>query len=148
MASELPEEYVSLGFSAVFSYDGGTTNILSGYRLIDVTIGGEETDQLDCTDQSVISNFKEFISALTDGGSTTFKLKWDGKKPPAAVMVGTSNLPKRGELSILFQGVEIWSCDANIKKTGGLNGTIGQLLTRDIEFKVSGEPVHTEYTVA
>jgi hypothetical protein len=146
MASILPEEFISIGFSAEFSYDAGVTDLLDGLRLIDISISGQETEQMDTTDQGVVSNFLEFMSTLTDPGTVTLKLKWDGKVPIGNALLSGTVLPTRGVLTLSYNGKEFWSCDANVKKTGGLDAPLKALVTRAMDFKCSGEPTHTAIT--
>lgn len=104
-------------------------------KLLDVDDSGEETAQVDVTDQSSADLYREFQSGLIDGGEITLKLFYDPD-------VARPTSGQSGTLTITWPtGVaKGYQATANIKSCGKIEARLGERIIEDVTFKITGKP--------
>lgn len=119
--------YVSTGITVSFG-------ALSA-ELLDVTASGETADQVDVTHQASISQWREFLNGLKDGGDCTLTLHLGGTVPALAT---------QDTLTVTFPtGAGTWAATANLQKRRGVSGNLGDKLIEEVGFKITGVPTWT-----
>lgn len=123
--------YVATGITASF----GT---LTG-ELVDVKLSGEKADMVDVTQQGSSNKWRQFKAGLLDGGEVTLTMNFDSDAIVPAM--GTS-----GTIIITWPSGATNKFSASAVLSGrSETATLGQKMTADFTFKVTGAPDH-DYT--
>lgn len=116
--------YISTGITVSFS-------TLSG-ELLDINIPGESADMVDVTYQASTNEWREYLAGLKDGNEVTISLH-AGATIPAVATSGT--------LTITFPtGAGTFTASALLSKGRGASATLGDKITDELTFKITGEP--------
>jgi len=120
--------YISTGITVSFGAMSG--------ELLDVNHAGQTADAVDVTHQQSVNQWREFLAGLKDAGEITLTMhRFTGTAPTTG---------QQTTLSMTWpSGAGGFSCDAIASNTHGLNGPLGDKISGDLTFKLSGEPAWT-----
>lgn len=133
---------VSYGIVVAFTPEGGAENFAG--EMTDISKDSESTDQVDMTHQQSDDQYREFLPGLTDPGTVTIALNHDPDK-------NTPDNGQRGDLQITLPaawGVTLdqMTCKANVATAKAMDAPLGDKVSSEISFKLSGKPVWADST--
>ena len=121
-----------------------TTNLIEGYSITSITIGGvtyEQHDITSITDDNMCQNFAGGVG--NPGTMAVGGILKDGQqppKPPAPINAVVITPQGRVTISKPDGTTEIFSCDANISKSGEVTVQGKAIIMSGLEFQLCGEP--------
>lgn len=120
--------YIATGIEVSF----GT---LAG-EIVDANKANDEVETQDVTHQLSANQWREHsgTNALKQGGDVSLTAHWGGTVP---------SLGSEDTLTLSLPGSKSVSATAILKSAGGHNGTLGQKITTEMTFQVTGEPTYT-----
>lgn len=149
------EVFMSSGIHVSFIPSGGS-NILSGWKLKDISLSGITIDQQEITHQLSADGFKEFRSMFADAGDATANCYYDPDVeaiPSESVLRASIRSGPQGTFSLTYveyasesdttgTATTFFSCGANLQSCGNMSGGIGTPFMTDFKFKLSGKPTY------
>ena len=105
-------------------------------EIVDVDKANDTVETQDVTHQTSSNYWREKsgTNALKAGGDVTLLAHWGGTVPT----LGTSDT-----LTISMPGSKSASATAILRDSGGWSGKLGQKITEEMVFEITGEPTYT-----
>ena len=121
-----------------------SSNLIEDYSITSITINGVTYEQHDITSITDAMMYKVFAGGVGDPGTMTIGgILQVGQQPPRPpAPVNAVVLAPQGRMSISMPDgtTEIFSCDANISKSGEATAQGKAILSSGLEFQLCGEP--------
>lgn len=124
------------GFGTTVS--GASTGALG--RLIRVSVGSMEANDIDVSSMDSPNRWREFIAGMKNAGEIRLDILYDEDEVDAALdALGSDN----ETWTITFPDTATFVCDGYVKSVGPIDAPMDDKMAVSIGIKLSGEPTYT-----
>ena len=140
------------GFYAFFT-DKDDNNIIDGWRIRDITKDANTAETIDISDQTMISDWREFFVGLMDAGTATVRCFYDPRKEMPTIANSSDTIKTANDYNTMSIAMNdpadktgsllvVMECDAILQSWGNIESTFGEVMYTSFVFKLSGEPTY------